>query len=140
VFQCEVRKKFAIASAFFCHEYRGSKFIIYNKGAHVILISRIYLRILGNKQVTRSTTHSIRRHGDLAPDICARPVQIWIIFFTRLPKQSNPITSLDRPRGFQEVEAPRFQDNRHMEVVRLSALRTDRLCRPGNIPGTPVSG
>ena len=29
-----------------------------------------------------------------------------------------------RPRGFQEVEAPRFQDSRHMKVVRLSALRT----------------
>ena len=36
---------------------------------------------------------------------------------------------------FQEVEAPRFQDNRHMKVVRLSALRTGRLYRPGNIPG-----
>ena len=31
-----------------------------------------------------------------------------------------------RPRGFQEVESPRFQDNRHMKVVRLSALRTGR--------------
>ena len=40
---------------------------------------------------------------------------------------SNPITGLDRPRGFQEVEAPRFQNNRHMKVVRLSALRTGRL-------------
>jgi len=28
---------------------------------------------------------------------------------------------------FQEVEAPRFQDSRHMKVVRLSALRTGRL-------------
>ena len=28
-----------------------------------------------------------------------------------------------RPRGVQEVEAPRFQDIRHMKVVRLSALR-----------------
>jgi hypothetical protein len=27
----------------------------------------------------------------------------------------------------QEVEAPRFQENRHMKVVRLSALRTGRL-------------
>ena len=44
--------------------------------------------------------------------------------------------SLDRPRGFQEVEAPRFQDSRHMKVVRLSALRTGRLYLPGNIPGT----
>ena len=29
------------------------------------------------------------------------------------------MTGLDRPRGFQEVEAPRFQDNRHMKVVRF---------------------
>ena len=28
---------------------------------------------------------------------------------------------------FQEVEAPRFQDNRHMKVARLSALCTGRL-------------
>jgi hypothetical protein len=43
--------------------------------------------------------------------------------------KSNPITR------FQEVEAPRFQDNRHMKVVRLSALRTG-LYSPGIIPGT----
>jgi hypothetical protein len=29
--------------------------------------------------------------------------------------------------GFQEVEAPEFLDNRHLKVVRLSALRTGRL-------------
>jgi hypothetical protein len=34
------------------------------------------------------------------------------------------VKGLDRPRGFQEDEAPRFQDNRYMKVVRLSALRT----------------
>jgi len=32
-----------------------------------------------------------------------------------------------RPWGFQEVEAPRFQNNRHIKVVRLTALRTSRL-------------
>ena len=32
-----------------------------------------------------------------------------------------------RPLGFQKVEAPKFLDNRHMKVVRLSALRTGRL-------------
>ena len=26
-------------------------------------------------------------------------------------KQSNPVTGLNRPRGFQEVKAPRFRDN-----------------------------
>jgi len=45
-----------------------------------------------------------------------------------LPVQvKQSITGLDKPRGFQEVEAPRFQDNRHMKVVRLSALRTGLL-------------
>jgi len=47
--------------------------------------------------------------------------------FKTYKQQSNPITALDRPWGFQEVEAPRFQDNRHMNVVRLSALHTGRL-------------
>jgi hypothetical protein len=42
-------------------------------------------------------------------------------------RQSNPITGLDRPRVFQEVEDLRFQDNRHMTVVRFSALRTGRI-------------
>ena len=50
--------------------------------------------------------------------------------------KSNPITGLDRTWGFQEGEVPKFQDNRHMKVVRLSALRTGRPYHPGNIPGT----
>jgi len=46
-----------------------------------------------------------------------------------MPKtvSSNPITGLDKPWGFQEVEAPRFQDNRHIKLIRMSALRTGRL-------------
>ena len=58
--------------------------------------------------------------------------------------KSNPITGLNRPWGFQEDEARRFQDSRQMKVVRLSALRTGRLHpftpspppTPVNIPGT----
>jgi hypothetical protein len=34
-------------------------------------------------------------------------------------KASNPITALDRPWGFQEVEAPRFWDNRQVKVARF---------------------
>jgi len=41
--------------------------------------------------------------------------------------KSIPITGLDRPWGFHEFEVPRFQDIRHMKVVRLSALSTGRL-------------
>jgi hypothetical protein len=43
---------------------------------------------------------------------------------------------LDRPLGFQEVEASRFLDNRHMKVARWLALLSGRLYPPGNIPGT----
>jgi hypothetical protein len=39
--------------------------------------------------------------------------------------QSN--YSSGKPLVFQEVEAPRFQDNRHMMVIRLLALITGRL-------------
>ena len=48
----------------------------------------------------------------------------------------NRITGLDRPWGFQKVATPRFQDSRHMTVVRLSALRAGCLYPPGNTPGT----
>jgi hypothetical protein len=34
------------------------------------------------------------------------------------------------------LRLPKFQDNRHMKVVRLSALRTGRLYPQGNIHGT----
>jgi hypothetical protein len=34
---------------------------------------------------------------------------------------------VDRLWGFQELEAPRFQDNQHMKVVKLSAMFTGRL-------------
>jgi hypothetical protein len=50
--------------------------------------------------------------------------------------KTDPITALDRPRRLQEIDAPRFHDNRHIKVERLSALRTGRLHPPGNIPGT----
>jgi len=35
--------------------------------------------------------------------------------------------SLNKPSGLEEVEAPRFQENRHMKVERMSALHTGRL-------------
>jgi hypothetical protein len=41
--------------------------------------------------------------------------------------KANPFTVLDRPWGFHKLEALRFQDNRHMKVVRLSAVLTGHL-------------
>ena len=43
-----------------------------------------------------------------------------------------PVQAYYRPLGTQEVESPRVQDNRHMKVVRLSALRTGRLYLAGD--------
>jgi hypothetical protein len=64
---------------------------------------------------------------------CGPPVLVLdVLLFIN----SNPIKGMDRPKGFQEFENPRFQDNRHMKVVRLSAPHTDYLYPPGNIPGT----
>jgi hypothetical protein len=45
------------------------------------------------------------------------PIQSLYVMY----KQSNSCTDLDRPRGFQEAEAPRFADIRHMKVVRSSS-------------------
>jgi hypothetical protein len=50
--------------------------------------------------------------------------------------KSYSITGVNRALGFQESEALSFQENRHMKVIWLSALRTGRLYSPENIPGT----
>ena len=55
---------------------------------------------------------------------------------TVLKIKPMPIQTHYCSRGFHEVEDTRFLDSRHLKVVRLSSLRTDRLYPPGNIPGT----
>ena len=49
------------------------------------------------------------------------------VFIRDSVKLSNSIKGMDRPIGFQEVEAPTFQGTWHMKVVRLSALCTGHL-------------
>ena len=49
-------------------------------------------------------------------------IYVYIYIYIYILKQSHY-----SPWGFQKVEAPRFQDNRHLKVVKLSALRTGRL-------------
>ena len=50
--------------------------------------------------------------------------------------KATSVEAYGRTRWFQRTEVPRIPDNRHMKVIRLSALRTDHLYPPGNIPGT----
>jgi len=47
-----------------------------------------------------------------------------------------PLHAWTGPEGFRKL---RLLDNRHVKLVRLSALRTGRFYPPGNIPGTYFS-
>jgi len=38
------------------------------------------------------------------------------------------------PYGSRRLRLPEFQDNRHMNVSRLSDLRTGQCCSPGDAP------
>jgi hypothetical protein len=60
----------------------------------------------------------------------SRIIQYKIHLTNKTAFQVHVNQSLDRAWRFQEVEAPRFQDNRHLKTVRLSALRTGRLYPP----------
>ena len=48
-------------------------------------------------------------------------------FLYIIKAKAIPLQAWTGPEGFREVEAPRFQDIRHIKVIRLSVLRTDRL-------------
>ena len=71
----------------------------------------------------------------LSRDLCTYyGLSAWCTVYVE--SKSNPVASLVRSWEFQEIEAPRFQDSRHIKMIRLAALRTGRLYPPGNIPGT----
>ena len=64
--------------------------------------------------------------------VCLIPV-CWRLFaipkyiYCLSLKKINPSTSLDSPRSFQEAEAPRIQENRHIKMASLCGLLTGRL-------------
>jgi len=69
--------------------------------------------------------------------LCQHTTQAFSVWWiclscTIIIKQLKLQQSLDRPWGFQDVEAPRFQDNWHIMVVRFSP--------PGNIAGHNAAG
>jgi hypothetical protein len=91
---------------------------------HVTALSPCYL-----DNVWRGADYSLWAHlVDFSVTSCAFRILIFIYspqncVFQLLVNGKAVLQSLDRPRGFQEVEASWFQDNRHLGVVRLSALR-----------------
>jgi len=50
-----------------------------------------------------------------------------LLEYNEYERYTSPIAGLELPIGFQEIKVPRFHDERHRMVVRLSALRTGRL-------------
>jgi hypothetical protein len=64
-------------------------------------------------------------------------LRIFLFHCTSLLLVINPYTGLDRPWAFQEVKAPRFQNNRHRNMGSFSVLLTGHLYPPpANIAGT----
>ena len=57
---------------------------------------------------------------------------VYIYIYIYIEREREVKRSLDRPLVFQEVEAPRFLDSRHVTVPYAPAAFTP----PGNIPGT----
>jgi len=47
--------------------------------------------------------------------------------FTYLKGKAIPLQAWAGPVGSRSLRLPNFKDNQHMKVVRLSALRTNRL-------------
>ena len=58
---------------------------------------------------------------------------VWFVF---IETDTHKERKEEKKKGFQDVEPPKFQENRHMNLLRLSALHTGRLYPPGNIPVT----
>jgi hypothetical protein len=76
------------------------------------------------KSLRRDTAVGFRRASKDKPwrkiqQINTKASLVWVIVGSDIT-----ITGLDRPWGFQEAVTPRFQESRHMKVVRLSVLRT----------------
>ena len=99
--------------------------------------------------VTRKNLPTYTAYED-GTDRVFRNVGIWNSDAGESPKSENttfrtrrkfeiknsPCTNLESPCGFQEVEVSRFQDSRHMNVIRLSALSNGPPLPPSNIPST----
>jgi hypothetical protein len=96
--------------------HRFKRHLVYSVRYSVVPINPSLLTITLYSSVRTAVVYNDNKYS--VPFIALQPS------FTLFLYSPPPITGLDRPLGFQEVEAPRFLDNRHIKVVRLSALRT----------------
>ena len=61
---------------------------------------------------------------------------VWQSLKLEYKGKAIPLHAYYRLLKFRKFQAPRFQNSRHMNVVRLSALGTSRIYPPGDFPGT----
>ena len=88
--------------------------------------SHIFLLCVLNLLAVILDYFSISLHRNTVVTLVVGDTVLLCIYYRQKKKWIYPITGLDGPWGFLEVEAPRLQDSRHKKVVR-SALRTGRL-------------
>jgi hypothetical protein len=125
-------RKFTILWASHFHWYGSVGFVVTTE--HSLLTISMYTS--GNRRryvmnwKEENNKESLNCCWNCFEGFCAQAWRlVWIsvtVSFLFKKRRRIPITGLDRPWGFQEVEDPRFQDNRHMKVVR-SALRNGRI-------------
>ena len=128
---CSVRSKplfsfiyFFFSCSTFCFTTGKTKNQVvrrYTENNSVLSLRKILCRtLLTNKSYANIDAHYTRTfYRALLVKSKATPLQAWI-----------------GPEGSRRLKAPTVHDNRHMKMVRLSALSTGRLYPPGNIPGT----
>jgi hypothetical protein len=75
---------------------------------------------MGKKQ-TKKTSHYF-----IFNVLCSRIATSFFVHKS-LKDKAIPVQALTGPEGFKSLRLPRFKDNRHMKVAKLSALRTGRL-------------
>jgi hypothetical protein len=80
---------------------------------------------------TLSTLHIVRKHPTAAATSTYKPSKLWVrrkhftgIVFVTGKGKAFPLQTWTGPWGSRRLRLPEFIDNRHMKVVRLSALRT----------------
>ena len=100
------------------HVVKLGLILMNNKLCLVSLCPVTVLTHLSNYTVSHPNRANISLQSDLnhkhmiPSDLFTDTLKIKLLtHLTIRQRQNNPTTGLDRPQGFQEVEAPRFRDN-----------------------------
>ena len=103
--------------------------------AHSFLSKALVLQLFTAIFLKSNLTPSIQLNLGLPFFLGKSQVINYVIDNIQGKGKAIPLHAWPGPEG-SRFEAPRFQDNLHMKVVRLSVQRTGHLYPPGNIPGT----